>query len=358
MEKYKADFFLGSISANGFAGYYKQAVKNADCGTPILIKGGPGCGKSTILKRLAAHIENNGAYAEHIHCAGDADSLDGVITSGGMFCAVDATEPHVIEPQYPQAVENVISLYDALDSDKLYENRADIIRLFEREHGWQERAKRYVTAAANIMQDTSRVALCFTDLTKAKDFADVLSKKYIPPVSADASESIRLLSAVTPQGLVFFSNTIKALAENVVVLEDEFGLAAKTILSVLRQDALNKGHKIITCYCPLSPFDKIEHLFIPALSLAFVTSNSFLEINNSASRIIHCTRFCSKEGISSRRKRIRFNKKASWELLQQGSEMLAEAQRAHKQLEAYYTSAMSFEKADEAYARLEALADR
>ena len=39
MEKCKAEFFLGSISANGFAGYYKQAVKNADCGTPILIKG-------------------------------------------------------------------------------------------------------------------------------------------------------------------------------------------------------------------------------------------------------------------------------------------------------------------------------
>lgn len=358
MEKCKAEFFLGSISANGFAGYYKQAVKNADCGTPILIKGGPGCGKSTILKRLAAHLEEKCAYVEYIHCAGDASSLDGVITSGGMFCAVDATEPHVIEPQYPQTVENIISLYDALDSDKLYENRAEIIKLFERERGWEERAKRYVTAAANIMQDTSRVAMCFTDLSKAKEFGETLAKKYITAVTGEARESIRLLSAVTPQGLVFYSKTIDALAENVIVLDDEFGLAGKTILSVIRQEALSKGHKIITCYCPLSPFDKIEHIFIPALSLAFVTANAFLKIENKDARIIHCTRFCNKEGITSRRKRIRFNKKASEELMQQGSEMLIEAQRAHSQLEAYYTAAMTFEKADEAYARLEALTER
>ena len=44
-----------------------------------LIKSGPGCGKSTLMKRLARKAEQQGQPIERVHCASDPDSLDGVV---------------------------------------------------------------------------------------------------------------------------------------------------------------------------------------------------------------------------------------------------------------------------------------
>ena len=51
MERY----FLGNNTAYGFLGNYEQELK--DKHRVILLKGGPGTGKSTILKRIAKEAE-------------------------------------------------------------------------------------------------------------------------------------------------------------------------------------------------------------------------------------------------------------------------------------------------------------
>ena len=84
-----------------------------------LIKSGPGCGKSTLMKRLALKAEQKGEPIQRIHCASDPDSLDGVIFLSRHAAIVDATAPHVLEPDAPGAEEQVVSLYHTLDADAL-----------------------------------------------------------------------------------------------------------------------------------------------------------------------------------------------------------------------------------------------
>ena len=71
-------FFLGANSAEGFYGLYDQLL-DARLYDLIILKGTPGCGKSTFMRRAAAALEERGLETVYIHCSGDPDSLDGVI---------------------------------------------------------------------------------------------------------------------------------------------------------------------------------------------------------------------------------------------------------------------------------------
>lgn len=352
MEENKLDFLLGALSPTGFCGYYAQAVSDNGGTTAALLKAAPGCGKSTLLKRVADELVLQGEKVELIHCSQDPQSLDGVICKKRKFVIVDATSPHSLEPEYPIAFEDIISLYSALDRGFLQQNRKALVTLFKKCKGLQERATRYITAAGSLLQDSMRVAVSCTDIAKAQAFAAGLGQKYFAKNGSGAFEDIRLLSAITLDGLIFYDETVKKLAKNLIVLEDEFGAASKAMLHVIRAEALKREHKIITCYCSMSPYDKIEHIFIPELSVGFVTSNQYHAIENTDCRVIHCARFCDKEGLKLRRKRLRFNKKAIAELFCQASIIQAEAKECHDELESYYVRAIDFKILDKAFAEI------
>ena len=91
------DFFLGTTTPAGFKGYF-EPLRQEPGMQMYLIKSGPGCGKSTLMKRLAVKAEQKGEPIQRIHCASDPDSLDGVIFLDKRAAIVDATAPHVMEP--------------------------------------------------------------------------------------------------------------------------------------------------------------------------------------------------------------------------------------------------------------------
>ena len=112
------DFFLGATTPAGFKGYFAPLRREPGMQL-VLLKSGPGCGKSTLMKRLARAAQDKGEPIQRIHCASDPDSLDGVIFLDKRAAIVDATAPHVMEPDAPGAEEQVVSLYHTLDADAL-----------------------------------------------------------------------------------------------------------------------------------------------------------------------------------------------------------------------------------------------
>ena len=118
-----------------------------------LIKSGPGCGKSTLMKRLARAAEQRGELTQRIHCASDPDSLDGVILPGQHKAIVDATAPHVVEPDAPGADEVVVSLYHTIDAEKLHQCTDEVKALFARNALLRSRAARYIASAGSLLLD-------------------------------------------------------------------------------------------------------------------------------------------------------------------------------------------------------------
>ena len=125
------DFFLGATTPAGFKGYF-EPLRHEPGMQMYLIKSGPGCGKSTLMKRLARAAEQRGELTQRIHCASDPDSLDGVILPGQHRAIVDATAPHVVEPDAPGADEVVVSLYHTIDAEKLHQCTDEVKALFAR----------------------------------------------------------------------------------------------------------------------------------------------------------------------------------------------------------------------------------
>ena len=91
-------YFLGSNSGNGFSSLYEDFPPEEGAFLHI-IKGGPGSGKSTLMKGLAATAEARGWTVHRVPCSGDPDSLDGVYVPALREAWVDGTAPHALEPK-------------------------------------------------------------------------------------------------------------------------------------------------------------------------------------------------------------------------------------------------------------------
>lgn len=92
-------YFLGANSPQGFYSLYDQLIDPAQARAVYILKGGPGCGKSSLMRRVAARAEEAGCEVEYIHCSGDPDSLDAVVFPALRTAIVDGTAPHGAVPQ-------------------------------------------------------------------------------------------------------------------------------------------------------------------------------------------------------------------------------------------------------------------
>lgn len=120
MERY----FLGNNTAYGFVGNYETELINKR--RVILLKGGPGTGKSSILKRLAAEAKNRGLDYELWYCSGDPDSLDGVYIKELDTAIVDATAPHASGADLPKIKDFLYDLAGSLSHAKLSAHKDEI----------------------------------------------------------------------------------------------------------------------------------------------------------------------------------------------------------------------------------------
>ena len=88
-------YFLGANGAAGFQSLYESFVDPAQNHDILVLKGGPGAGKSSFMKYIGKKAEEAGEDVEYIWCSGDPDSLDAVRLPRVGVIAVDGTAPHV-----------------------------------------------------------------------------------------------------------------------------------------------------------------------------------------------------------------------------------------------------------------------
>lgn len=346
-------FFLGANTPQGFVSRFDQLADASDGWRAFILKGGPGTGKSTLMKRMISQVEDRCPQIEMIHCSSDVDSLDGVIIPAIKTSIADGTAPHVIEPKYPGAFEQLVDLSGCWDEHLLYERRKEIMTLAARISRCHEHCCRFLAAAGSLLSDNWRIALDATEITKLqKAAARIASAEFKDGGNAPGHESVRFLSAVTNKGPVLFHETANALCSRIYLIEDSYGASSRLILNALRSRALESGLDIISCYCPLSPFEKLEHLFIPSLQLGFMTSNDFHHPDVVPYKVIRSRRFTDEETLKKSRRRLTFNRKAAQQLLNEAAFLLAEAYELHNQLETYYIAAMDFSAVDSVISRL------
>ena len=92
-------YFLGANAPTGFYSLYDGLLPPEKARAIYILKGGPGCGKSTLMRKIGAWAEESGLKTEYILCSGDPDSLDAVILPALGVAIVDGTAPQGVVPQ-------------------------------------------------------------------------------------------------------------------------------------------------------------------------------------------------------------------------------------------------------------------
>lgn len=252
-----------------------------------------------------------------------------------------------MEPQYPGVAEDIVNLGECWDKGLLKEHTDEIIRLTGECNGRFQRAYRYLSACGSLDGDTSKVVLENVNIKKLEGYTAGVAKRLFGKARRDkGSEKTWYLSAISPDGILFFEDTISLLCPDIYYFDDEFGVVSGLILSSLRRYALESGYDIISCYCSMSPLSRIEHLLIPALGTAFITASSWHMTKAEPFRRIHARRFTDSQAISRRRQRISFNRKAQRELLAEAVANLSEARKLRGSLKKIYAQSMDFSAVD------------
>lgn len=341
-----SQYFLGANTANGFYSLYDQLIDRETARAVCLLKGGPGCGKSTLMRRVAHQAEAAGLDAEYIWCSGDPDSLDGLVLPQLNVAIADATAPHILEPVCPGAVDRYVDLGQCYDTRALQPFRQDILnRMAENKKAYQQ-CYHCLKAVQELREDTREFLL--TEEVKAK-----LAKRARGIVARELKEvsdrpgtvTRRFLSALTCRGVLSLWDTVVSGHSRVYELRDNFG-AAHCLLTPIAQAAAARGHRVILCPAPLCP-DRLQHLLIPSASLAFVTSAAESPYPGRVYRRLQLdTLLTSGELYRKNRSRVRFSRKISSSLLSEGLQSLAKAKEIHDKLEGIYHPYVDFDSVE------------
>lgn len=337
-------FFMSAYTPNGFISHFNELNNPQRYKRAYLIKGGVGSGKSTLIKKTAAHLKTSTAHIELIHCSLDPSSLDAAIFNENSTM-LDATPPHSIEPKLPGVYERMISLYDCFDNEKLCSLEGEISRLKAAEEIHKSRAQSFIRAAGLLLSSNESIAARCINTEKLTNFiARLCLRELKAPKTYRGEERKRFLSTVNEGGVFMFTDTAKSLCNRLFVIDDPNGAVSGIILSSVLAAARDMGYTVYSCACPMSQSGRIEHLFIPELSLGFMTSNKFHPIDIDHYKTIHTSRFMDREAIGKYSMRASFQRKAARELLKEASTFIKMQKEAHAALEEYYMSACDAEK--------------
>lgn len=331
-------FFAGANSGDGFQNLFGEMVDLNDTYDFMILKGGPGVGKNTFMREVGRTMEEAGTPVEYLRCSGDPDSLDGVILPELRCAIADGTSPHVLEPEFPAAVDRVVDLgrfYDLIAAKA----DAEVVRAHTRSlQAAYGRAYHCLRAARQVELETAAEAKKHFDAERAGARIDGIIRRELRVKGREQGRTTkRFLGSITHRGMVWCFDSVDTLCSKVYEITDSWELAGES-LERLRRTASENGWNTIACMAPEEP-DRIEHLLVPGLGLAFVSSRPEMEYGKKPFRRIRLDAMTAPEN----KNRMRFQSRMTALLRKEAVDALKDAKACHDRLEAVYNPYVDFE---------------
>lgn len=327
-------FFGAANGYNGFKSYFDEIFDSKKFTRIFVIKGGPGTGKSTFMKRVSRHFSNKGDDVEEIYCSSDPSSLDGVIIGreNKKIAFLDGTAPHEMDAKIPGAIYEIINLGDNFDTAKLIKHREKIISLSDKKSAYYKNAYGYLKTAG--------VAFEFSKAKYEKYFDEPTIEKYASYILSfttqdeDFEDTTRLISSFSKHGYKTL-DTLDQLSDRRIEIPCD-RMCAELFLTRLHSTA--KKNKISHVAFP-SPFslELTEAVYFIKSRLVVTKCQSDTPSNDF---ILHKYRDTLKDETEAA---IKIEEIAKEEAIK----WFNEASKAHFELEKIYFEAVNFEKNDE-----------
>ncbi len=349
-EKYKErHMFPGGNTPEGFCSYYDYIIDRNTAKRVYVLKGGPGVGKSSYMKKVAKAVIGNTDKIEFLHCSSDPQSLDGVVIPSAGIAMIDGTSPHIVDPVYPAAVDEIINLGEFWDKKGIEEHKDEIISTQYNIKYEYQRAYKYLKAAELIDDDTNSMLSEATDDRELNEITHRLIDSVFGGKEKGVLTSVRKMfaNAITPAGLINYSDTVLYDCKHVYAIEcpstmDSF-VAADRIMNKLLAEAMSRSYHIEAFYCPMKPKTRIEHMVIPEISAGITVLNKYNTDETVATDIVDLSTAVNKAKLRAVSGKIDENAEIMQKLLQNAQAALKNAYWLHNTLESYYVPNIDFD---------------
>ena len=329
-------YFLGANTPNGFISRYDELFRDQRIRKTVILKGGPGCGKSTLMRSVGKAAAELGCEVEELLCSSDPDSLDGIVIPGAGLALVDGTAPHILEPPLCGCGAVYLDLGSCYDSKRLSEQKEQLFSLKAKNTACYPFASSCFSAAEAA--DTALHSLAKPTGIEVISSALCKNAKRQP---ANASTAKRFYHALTPKGAA----SCMLPCKTVWTLKDNFGVA-DGVLRTAAECYQKAGCDVILGSFPLS-VHKLSHLVIPEQSLAYVAvTEQFAYPYPTAGQYdldALCTQSFSTKDALHAQQLLLLREQA----VREGLKFLAEAKKYHDALEAVYQPAVDFNAVDQ-----------
>ncbi|MGS0764200.1 PRK06851 family protein [Syntrophomonas curvata] len=342
------NLFPGGNTCYGFYSFYDYMVSPA-VERKIILKGGPGVGKSSFMKKMGEDFLAQGYDIEYHWCSSDNESLDGAVIGKQQICILDGTAPHVVDPRFPGAVDEIINLGNYWHQKAIRKNRPAIIeltqiisrcfkrayqRLEESKIAWEEWESYYLEARDNEAANRNILAL-------ARDLVSGLG---------DDRQNIRHLfaAAITPGGVVSKIDSLIDNGYSLFAVKGNPGTGIKELFTYTWQTMNLSAAEAEFYHNPFDPnsidiivlpssrsvlIDVSGHLFDYAALLPGIRQRRFLDFDQ----------LVRKSVIDAHEKYIVSARERFHSGIRDAIGFIRQAKEYHDELESYYVPAMDFD---------------
>lgn len=338
------NYYAGGNTAKGFQSLFDSNLNNLE--RVFILKGGPGTGKSSLMKKVGEEWVNKGYSIEYLHCSSDNQSIDGVINRELQVGIVDGTAPHVIEPKAPGAVEEYVNLGEAWDSNKLAVHKKEILELSEQVSNSFQRAYQLFAEGLKIHDEWEVFYIKNMDFKEANKLTEEVIQQFFGGVKLNKKSDVkhRFLGAATPNGPVDFIQNLTEDIEHRYFIKGRPGSGKSTMLKKIAAAAENLGYDVEIYHCGFDP-RSLDMVILREIGIAIFDSTAPHEHfpDRKTDKIIDMYRRAIKEGTDEKyAAEISEIQERYSDKMAEATSFLAKAKQLREGLEDIYKEAMDF----------------
>lgn len=264
----KRQYLIASNTSAGFVSFADNFLKDAE--RVYILKGSPGCGKSTFIKRIGNELLQEGFSVDFVNSPTDSNSIDGIFVHDVGVAIVNGTAPGVIDPKYPGAIDRLLDFGEFWDMDYLRNNKEEIKKYFDEIEVQYKELFKYLKNAKLIHDRWEKEYLIGMDFNKAEEITTGLIKKILKEKKEfTGKEWHRFSGAMTPQGNINFYASLTNNIKNRYIVKGRPGTGKSTMTRRIAKAALDAGYNVEYYHCAFDP-DSIDMIIIPELSFAIL----------------------------------------------------------------------------------------
>lgn len=343
--------FPGGNTCHGFYSFYDYIIE-PDATRIFVVKGGPGVGKSTFMRKIGESMLERGFDVEFHCCSSDNSSLDAVVIPSIKVALIDGTAPHIVDPKNPGAVDEIVHLGDFWDEQKMREHKQEILeanarvnRLFRIAYSALKEAKIIRDEWEDYVAECTNEALVNRAEAKLLDavFTGVAARYDRPPKARHL-----FATAITPEGIITGNvETLLHEVNRIYTISGEPGSGVTKILERVANTALSKCLFTEIYHCPFNP-DNYDLIIMPEIKVAVMNvepPHTFdpSPFSHLIAMSINLTEYIDKTKLATYTHEILSAKFRYQACLDRAVAYIRQAKLTHDYMESFYIPAMNFE---------------